>query len=145
MTNDERLRMFIDLTAQKRNLQDLLKEIQGQLNELELDILNYFIEEKRNNVTQNGYTIYLKKQIYAKVISDDTDENGQARQRAAYALKDAGDHWSKLVKEDFNTKTLTAALKEWLDDKKPLPESFEGVISVSEVYDVLVRKAGKKD
>lgn len=73
-------------------------------------------------------TLYLRRDVYAKVESNDL---------LIPALKASG--LGSLVKETVNANTLSAKVREWEQDEGGIPHTFQGILSTSEVYSVRMR------
>lgn len=80
-------------------------------------------------------TIYIHKQTWAKLAEGMTKEDG------VKALKKAklGD----MVKEDYNSNTLSAFIRECEDAKRPLPKALISTFTFNPTYEARVVSGGK--
>lgn len=135
--NTQRARRFIELTSRKRAIDAEKREIQKELDDLETEILDEFADEGIDRISVDGYTIGLRRDIWARPAKDpDTGET--LRDAAVNALRAAG--LDDYVKEDFNVQSLSAYVRELVDNGDPIPDELRDALHVTEGYKVSVTK-----
>jgi len=117
------------LTAQKRDLEAQLRIVEQGLASATAKALEFFRQEGTQSVTVEGYTVFLKRELWAKIIDPAL---------AMAALDKVG--WGEYVAPKTSSQSLSARLRELDKDGVPLPSEFEGAIAVSEVYKINARK-----
>lgn len=126
---------YAEKTLKKRELEAQVKTLNTELEELEKRSLAALIDMGLTNVKlASGDTVYLDKTIWASLIDD---ENG-TKDGAHMALKRA--KLGYLVKNNVNVQTLSAYVRERLNDGKELFPSIVPWINVTEKPAVRVRK-----
>lgn len=138
MNIDEIMKNYIRLRGDKKDTAAMAREIQDQINDLEVSILKNFEETGKSKVSMNGETVYLKTELYAG-FAKDSDGNPVTPEKAMQALRDAG--LEEFCPEKINTASLTAFFKELKEDKKGLPEGLQGVFVINEVFKISSRKS----
>lgn len=123
------VRRVAELTGQKRELEAQLKAVEAQLDAAKAGALRYFEVNGVDNVSAGGYTVYLRRQLWAKVIDPEA---------AIRILPEIG--WDDYVKPKINSQTLSARLRELDRDGVPIPSELDGVIGVSEVFEIRATK-----
>jgi hypothetical protein len=113
--------------AQNRSEEAQLKEKRRALEEQALEIMSVSGLDK---ITVNGRTVYCAQNIVAKLLQD--------RQTVAEALAKNG--FANMVKYDYNTRTLNALIKEFLDDGG-IPEELSRYIEPCYISQIRSRKA----
>ena len=126
---------YAKLTAKKRELQSMLKEIDQLLTSYREALLAQFgedgIQSLKVDVDGKKTSVFVRKTIWANAVDGDVP-------RAVKALKLAG--LGHLVEEKFNTHTLSAWLREQIDMQNEIPPQLEGAIKITEKYDLGVVK-----
>lgn len=117
------------LTAEKRELESRIDIIETRLKAAHAGALLWFENNAIQSTTVEGYTVFLKRELWAKIIDPDA---------AMAALKAVG--WDDYVQPKISTQSLSARLRELDKDGVPLPLEFDGAIGVSEVYKINARK-----
>lgn len=131
------LQRFVEADSAYKRLKAESKDAKMERDEIEERLREHFIDQGVQNMKVNGVTVYLYSQKWAGVQRDDEDRRtatDEERERAIQALRDAGLGW--MVKEDFNTQTLSA----WVRELDELPPEFEGAINVTERTELRTRK-----
>lgn len=122
------IRRYLALKDRKEALDAQVKEVTAELEAVQAALLERWSEDGTTSQRVDGRLVSLRRQAFATVIDSDYD-------RAARALKEAGlDH---LLRP--NTQTLSALLREYEAEGRPLPPSFEGAIGIYERYSLSVR------
>ncbi len=132
-----KLKPYIELVKKKTKLEQQLSDTKARLAKLEPEIVEQFQEEGVQRMNCDGYTIHLKRNIWASAADGD--------KKAMYAALSAlGDEtWSFLVEDNVNAHRLAARVRECKNDKDGmpiLPAELTKVIKVSEVFKIGARK-----
>lgn len=125
MTDD--LRAWLALDDQRRALEDQVKAITTQCEQMRERILERWADEGVDSVRVDGRTVAVRRSVYARVLD---------RARLVPALRAAG-------LEDLltaNTTTLSAWIREREDHGEPLPTAFDEVIGTFERFSLVTRK-----
>lgn len=134
--NIDNLKEFISLRGAKSELEAELKLIKKKISALESKLLDDFDNDgvhsmKIENTAGRNVTVYINRQLWA------SPEDGY--EKACSALRAAG--LDEYVHERFNVNSLSSYVRELDEEEAPLPEEFEGAISVTEKYSLRTRNA----
>lgn len=137
MSNDgqvdiERTRRYVELTKRKRQAEDDLDEVKKELARLEGQLLEDFEHAGVDSMRIDGHTVYPHRQLFANARDGD-------KERAVEALRACGLH--DYVKEQFNTQSLSAYVRELDELEEPLPQPLADALDVYEKFTLRVRKA----
>lgn len=133
-----RLREFVRLTNQKRELEADLRDVKARLGELEPQILDHFQQDGIQRVTVDGYTLYLSRSLYAGPKDGDKD-------RMIQSLQGLDESWSFLVSKTVNRNQLSARVRECeqnAEGQPVLPDALKDAVEVFEQFTIGARKAG---
>ena len=120
---------FADLTEQRRKLEAEVKKLATDLAAREERLVEEFGQAGIQNIkTKTGQTIYLNREIFAKLTGD------QKKAYTAFRRAGLGD----FVKETVNANTLRAWVRE-MDEV--LPEGLQPYIDVTEVFRMRMRSS----
>ena len=118
---------YAALTAERRKLESEVNAIKRDLADREAKLVEAFGEAGIQNIkTASGQTVYLNREIFARLAGD------QEEAHAAFRQAGLGD----LIKEVVNAQTLRAYVRE-MDEA--LPEGLQPYIDVTEVYRMRMR------
>ena len=118
---------YAALTAERRKLESEVNAIKRDLADREAKLVEAFGEAGIQNIkTASGQTVYLNREIFARLAGD------QEEAHAAFRQAGLGD----LIKEVINAQTLRAYVRE-MDEA--LPEGLQPYIDVTEVYRMRMR------
>ena len=118
---------YAALTAERRKLEVEVNAIKRDLEDREAKLVEAFGEAGIQNIkTASGQTVYLNREIFARLAGD------QEEAHAAFRQAGLGD----LIKEVINAQTLRAYVRE-MDEA--LPEGLRPYIDVTEVYRMRMR------
>jgi uncharacterized linocin/CFP29 family protein len=118
---------FADLTEQRRKLEVEVKKLATDLAAREEKLVEGFAQAGIQNIkTATGQTIYLNREIFAKLVGD--------QKKALTAFRRAG--LGDFVKETVNANTLRAWVRE-MDEV--LPKGLQPYIDVTEVFRMRMR------
>lgn len=147
--NTAKLKAFLDLNRKKRELQERLDEVQGQLTKLEQELLSEFEQAGVEKLTVDGATVYIHTQLWAGVAKSGDVATEEDKRRAMEALRASG--LDDYVYETFNTNSLSAYVREQLAQApleirmdparwhEALPEPLHGAITITERQSLRVR------
>jgi hypothetical protein len=124
-----------------QRLRDLQKSSEAEAeayksaaNAIEAELIEQFGEAGMQNINIDGRTIYLHRSTFAQRAAGVDAEDVKAALRAAGA--------TDLITETVNHQTLSAYVRELLDDDGPgLPPALDGVLELGERYSIRVRAA----
>ena len=134
-----RLREFVRLTTEKRDLETQLKDRKARLDALEPAVTEQFQQGGIQSINVDGYTVYLNRSLFAG--PKDGNKDGLIA-----ALKSCPEDWSFLVQENFNGNSLKARVRECdlgQDNLPVLPEALKDVLQVYEEFSIGARKSSK--
>ena len=136
------MKRYAALLIRKRDLDGELKELQKEVRELEPRVLNALMEDQitKQLVTVDGVsiTLHVHKQLWAKAKRD-PDTGDRNKEEVARVLKRCG--LSFLVKNDYNTGSLSAYVRERLGDGQALQPTLAAAIDLDEVVSVRGRRS----
>jgi len=120
---------YAELTERRRNLEAEVKRLATDLAAREEVLVEDFAQAGIQNIkTATGQTIYLNREIFAKLVGD--------HEEALDAFRQAG--LGDFVKESVNANTLRAYVRE-MDEV--LPEGLQPYIDVTEIYRMRMRSS----
>ena len=118
---------FAKKTGERRRVEAKLKKLIADLAVREERLVNSFAEAGIQNVkTATGQTVYLNREIFAKLVGD------PAKARTALRRAGLGD----FIKETVNSQTLRAYVREV---EEVLPKGLQPFIDVTEVFRMRMR------
>jgi len=129
MLNTTGFKNFIELEKKKKELKKALQEVEDQKKGLQQDLIDNLLDQEMTKISISGKTVYVNTITRAKI---------KDRDKAVEALKEAG--FGDLVKESFNTNSVSALLRE-LQEDGDLPEGFEDSIEPVDITDLRVINA----
>ena len=120
---------YARLTEQRRKLEAEVKRLAADLIAREEVLVEEFAKAGIQNVkTTAGQTVYLNREIFAKLVGDHVE--------ALDAFRTAG--LGDFVKETVNAQTLRAYVRE-MDEE--LPEGLQPYIDITEVFRMRMRSS----
>jgi vacuolar-type H+-ATPase subunit E/Vma4 len=129
--NERALKSLISLDHRRADLEALLEANKKERTELESGLLKEFSEAGVQSVKMNGNTVYLRRDIYAKV--KDGLQGKLIRVFRAIGMKD-------LVKTTILSQTLSALVREADKGETVLHASIANCVDVAEKYSLRVVK-----
>ena len=118
---------YAELTERRRNLEAEVKRLATDLAAREEMLVEEFAKAGIQNIkTKTGQTVYLNREIFAKLVGD--------HKKALTAFRRAG--LGDFVKESVNANTLRAYVRE-MDEV--LPKGLQPYIDVTEVFRMRMR------
>lgn len=130
---DALLKEYVQMSALKKSIEEELESVKVRLAEIEPQLLDEFAEAGMQSANIDGHTIYIQRQLWAKV------EDGASKDDVILGLKAAG--YSDYVNETYNTQQVSALLREWDKQELPIPAPLEGKLGSTEKFSLRVRKA----
>lgn len=128
----ENMRRYVALTQRKRAAEGEVDELKRELARLESKLLEDFERAGVDSMRIDGMTVYPHRQLFANARDGD-------KERAVEALRACG--LDDYVKEQFNTQSLSAYVRELDELEEPLPEPLAEALDVYTKYTLRVRKA----
>ena len=120
---------YADLTEKRRDLEAQVNRIKADLSAREEKLVEEFAQAGIQNIkTSSGATVYLNREVFAKLVGD--------HEEALDAFRQAG--LGDFVKESVNSQTLRAYVRE-MDEV--LPEGLRPYIDVTEVFRMRMRSS----
>jgi len=123
---------LVELRERKDALQDELKAINAEIKEIDRKLAEMMLSEELQNFSRNGRVYYLRTDTYVSAIADRKPD-------LIDWLKANG--LGELVQETVHPRTLTATVKELLEEEGDLPEGLTELVHVYEETTVGLRKA----
>lgn len=120
------------LKERKKELEDMLKEVNERIATVEEILSTRMLEEELQSFNRNGKTFYVQTKTFASAVPERKAELFQW-------LKDHG--FGDMVTETVNANTLSAWVREQLEESESLPEGLEELVNVYEKTTVGIRKA----
>jgi hypothetical protein len=130
--NSEQLKRFVALEERRKELEGEIDRIKAEAAELESALMPQFEQEGVERISIDGRTVFIERRLWASAKNGD-------KQALCKALKRA--HLSEFVQETFNSQSLSALVREWDRDGRPMPPSLREVLEVSEVFKLRTRRS----
>lgn len=121
-----------ELRAMKKDTEDRLKEINAEIEKVDAELAERMLAEEVQNFSRNGQTFYLNTTVRASAKAD-------RKQDLFQWFKEHG--LGDMVTETVNANTLSAWVREQLEESDELPEGLEELVNVYEKTTVGIRKA----
>ena len=120
---------YADLTEKRRELESEIGRIKAELLAREEKLVEEFGQAGIQNIkTAAGQTVYLNREIFAKLVGD--------QKKAHTALRRAG--LGDFIKDTVNAQTLRAYVRE-MDEV--LPKGLQPYIDITEIYRMRIRSS----
>jgi len=129
----ERIREYIRLRRLQKEREAEAETIKDQADQIEQQLLEEFAVAGVQNMSVDGTTVYLQRQVWAQVDQAYTKEEVIDRLRQSSL-----DHF---VRESYNTNTLSSWLRDLEREDEPLPPALDGVIRPFEKYQLRTRRS----
>ena len=139
MTMTEQARRYVALDKEKKELKAHLKVVQGELDKLEPEVLEVFINEGVDSIKVDGRTVSPKAQIWVSPKREDWETTEEAYERACAALEGAG--LGQFTGKRFNSQTVSSYVREILAEGEELSPELKEVLNVTERHTVSVRRS----
>ena len=120
---------YAQKTEQRRKLDSESKRLATEIAALDEKLVEAFAQAGIQNIkTKTGQTVYLNREVFAKLIGD--------HKKALTAFRRAG--LADFVKETVNANTLRAYVRE-MDEV--LPKGLQPYVDITEVYRMRMRSS----
>src|SRR5690606_20261911 len=123
---------LVDLKERKEQLSDELKKLNAEIEETDRQLAELMVSEEIQTFVRNGRTFYLRNEVYVSPVAERRDE--LIRWFKEHGLGD-------IVQETVHPRTLSATVKEMLEEDDELPEGLSELINIFEKTTVGLRKA----
>lgn len=121
------------LKKQKKDLEDSVKALGSEIEELDRQLSNAMTEAELDRFSRNGSTFYLKSRLFASPASGHKDEMMQALKQNGYG---------SLVVESVNSNTLSSFVREQMEaNEGNIPSWLGDTVSTYEKISVGIRKS----
>ena len=121
------------LKKQKKDLEDSVKAIGSEIEELDRQLSDAMAETQLDSFSRNGSTFYLHSRLYASPSTGRKDAMMQALKQNGYG---------SLVVESVNSKTLSSFVREQMDaNEGNIPSWLSDTVSTYEKISVGIRKS----
>ena len=124
-----------ELKDTKNDLEARLKEINTEIDNVDFELATMMTDSETQNFTVAGTMFCLANKVRASAVADRKEELYEALRNEGY-----GD----LVYETVNANSLSAFVKEQMEEHDDVPEWLNGLVNVFEKTTVGVRKATRK-
>lgn len=127
---------YKELMDRKAELADITKTNNNEINRVKAELSQAMIDAECPKISRNGFTYSLQaKTIYSKMsekylLENNLDYFGILRQEGL------GD----LIQEKVDSRSLSSALNNYVDENGELSPGLESVVNVYETYDISKRK-----
>lgn len=108
-----------------------VKEINAEIKKKETQLIELMINEEIGSFKRGDHQFFINSRIFASVKA------GQKKKLIEWLKKSP---YSVMVKEDINSQTLSALIRE-LDENGDLPEELSNYVNVFEKQSINIRKA----
>lgn len=135
---------YKELLDKKEDLADQTKENNKAIEEMKKKLSDMMIAEECPSISRNGFKYSLQeKVIYSKKSEEDLAQN--ETQFFDFLREEGLGH---LIKETVDSRTLSSAIRDLVEEVDELPEHYNDYINTYETYEISKRKetnsAGKK-
>lgn len=121
------------LKKQKKDLEDSVKAIGSEIEELDKQLSDAMTEAELDRFSRNGSTFYLHSRLYASPSAGRKDAMMQALKQNGYG---------SLVVESVNAKTLSSFVREQMEaNEGNIPSWLGDTVSTYEKISVGIRKS----
>ena len=127
----EILAKFVELTAERKSLEAKAKDIKANIDALERQLKEQFIQAGVQSINVDSSTVYLHRQIWARPANGDF--RTACRSLRALGLKD-------FVEPRFNVQALSAYYRDLEQAGEAFPNTH-GHIEINEVIGIRARKS----
>lgn len=125
---------LLDLRERKEQLSEQLKAVNAEIEEVDRQLSELMLAEEIQSFVRSGRMFYLKTETYASAVSD----------RKAELIEWLKEHGlGDIVQETVHPRTLSATVKEMLEEDDELPEELSELVNIFEKTTVGLRRAGR--
>lgn len=128
------VKRYIALRDRQKELDGQASSVKEEADALEQLLLDHFAEQSIDSMRVDGRTVYLRRQVWAKV------PDGVDKAQIVSAFREAGlDHM--VTPPSFNSNTVSSWMRDLEREGEALPPPLNGLLESSEVYNVRVRRS----
>ena len=138
MGSQELVNQYVKLIVAKRALADAVKENQAHINTMDPLLLSYFEKHGIEKIGQGGFTLSIKRELYAGKCKDENDIP-VSEAVCISALKEAG--LNEYCGEKIATQSLSAYFRELDKEGEELPAELAGKFQINEKFSIASRKS----
>ena len=128
---------FIKLLKEKKELAKDVKNNQEQIDFIEPEIRNHFADNAIEKITQNGLTIFVKRQIFAQKC--EVNDIPVSNEECIEALRQAD--LGMYFEEKIKSQALNSFFKELVEEGTQIPLKLRGIFKAREVFRMGSRKS----
>ena len=121
------VKRLVKLRKEREAAQVKADKLKVQMDELEPQVLGWFSENGFDSIRVNGVTVHIRRELWASVGEQGVDFLRDA-------LEAAGVDAETIIRERANSQTLSALIREYDRDGRPLPNSLAAAVKVSEKF-----------
>src|SRR5690606_39421696 len=125
---------LLELRDRKAELEELLKGVNAEIERTNQQLAEAMVAEELQSFVRGDKLFYLRTDTYVSPAADRKPELIQW-------LKDHG--LGDIVQETVHPRTLTATVKEMLEEADELPEGLSELVNIFEKTTVGLRRAGR--
>lgn len=115
----------------KREAEQSIKEVNQQIEEKQAELIELMIDLEVPSFKRGEHNFYINSRIFASVKAGKKPKLIEWLKKSPYA---------EMVREDINTQTLSAWVRE-LSENGELPEEIANYVNVFEKQSINIRKA----
>lgn len=128
-------RQYIDADRRQKELENELKEVKAAKALMEPILVERFSASQiQNQKLQTGETVYIRRDTYVSLITDEDGSHGEAHE----ALRRHGLDF--LVKPNVNSQQLSGWYREKLKMEEEIPQDLLPYLNIADVFRVRVRQ-----
>jgi len=131
MTLQDKVKEFGDLHLQIKELETQVKELKLKKEQLEKEIRHDLDEQGFDKITVDGVTVYQLDKMFISIPQDERN------QEAINWLLENG--FDDILRLTVPTQTLTAVLKEKMEEEPNIEQQIKGLFNVNEQQRVGIR------
>lgn len=135
---------YKELLDKKDELAEQTKANNKAIEDAKQRISQMMIDEECPSISRNGFKYILQEKVnYSKVSEEKLQELEQTEGITFFGvLREEG--LGDLIVETVNPRSLSSALKNYVEENEELSEELEKVVSKYETYDIMKRKETNK-
>lgn len=129
----DRVREYIRLRREQKQREAAAAAVKEEADLLEQTLLEDFATDSVQNMSIDGTTVYLSRQLWARV------QDGVDKQQVIDGLRETG--LGHFVTESFNTLTLSSWVRDLEREDEELPDELKDLITTTEKFALKTRRA----
>lgn len=131
--NIEVVKQYIQKDEEIKEVEQKLKDLKSERDKFENEVTDMLIENEIQKISLHGKTVFPKERIFVNPT-----EEGKTM---LLEIIKADETLREIVKEDYNTSSFTAYIKEKLENKEEIPENILNLIKISSKWELGIRKS----